>query len=152
MRRPAIFCGIIILIVHTWTGVALADETKDCLTLVDKSIAFITEKGRDYALKTICCKGPFTQGDVYVFAVSMDNVVLAHPYNRELIGKKVDDLKDVKGLSVFAEFKKVAANGGSGWVDYWWAKPGEKGEFPKKVFIKKVPGEDIYVGAGFYVK
>ena len=54
--------------------------------------------------------------------------------------------KEISGLE-----KEVAETKGSGWVEYMWAKPGEKEPSPKKSFVKKVPGENLYVGAGFYV-
>jgi cytochrome c len=95
-------------------------------------------------------KSPFIDGEMNIFALSMDNVMLAHPYSPDLIGKNQNDTLDTKGKRLFAVFKQVAENEGSGWIDYWWPKPGEQGDFAKRSFIKKVPGENAYIGAGYY--
>ncbi|MBI4962635.1 MAG: cache domain-containing protein [Desulfomonile tiedjei] len=128
-----------------------SDRATDCVQLVEKAISFIEEKGGDYALKVFSAqKGPFIDKELYVFAVSMENVILAHPYRRDLIGENVSEMKDLKGKPLFAHFKQTAEESGSGWVEYWWAKTAEKEQFQKASFVKKVPGRNMYVGAGYY--
>ncbi len=85
-----------------------------------------------------------------MFACSMNNVLLSHPYNKDLVGQDVNHHKDIRGFSLFQEFKKVAAEKGAGWVDYWWSKPGQNSELAKRSFIKCIPEADIYVGVAFY--
>jgi cytochrome c len=130
---------------------AQADRGADCQMLVENAVAFIREKGLDYSIKVFSArKSPFIDGEMYIFAVSMDNVMLAHPYKPDLVGKNQGDTRDSKGKPVFVEFKQVAEKDGSGWVEYMSPKPGEKGDFIRRCFIKKVPGENAYVGAGFF--
>jgi cytochrome c len=151
MKRYVPVCFLLMLVFQLSTGLAFADRADDCQKLVDKAVDFTKENGPEYSLKVFSAsKGPFIDKELYVFACSMDNVMLAHPYKSELIGKNVDDFQDVKGDLLFQEFKKVAQNGGRGWVHYWWWRPGEKDAFPKSSFIMKVPGENLYVGAGYY--
>ncbi|MGO9568758.1 MAG: cache domain-containing protein [Desulfomonilaceae bacterium] len=88
--------------------------------------------------------------ELYVFACSMSNIMLAHPYKPGLVGQDVNEFKDAKGNALFQEFRKIVEERGSGWVDYWWTKPGEKGEFPKRTYVKRMPGSNIYVGVGYY--
>jgi hypothetical protein len=131
---------------------ALADDkSSECLELAEKAEAFVMEKGVAYAAKVFSAsKGPFINGEMYVFVCSMDNKLLAHPYKREMVGQSVNDLKDVKGKPIFKEFQKVAEQSGAGWVNYWWKKPGEQQEFPKTTYIKRLPAHNIYVGVGYY--
>jgi signal transduction histidine kinase len=75
---------------------------------------------------------------------------LAHPYRPDLVGEDVNNLKDAKGKPIFEEFLRIAEERGSGWVDYWWRKPGEQGEFPKMTYIKRLPEYNMYVGVGCY--
>ena len=146
MKRCVSVCFVLMLVFHLFTGFALADRAQDCRNLVTKAVDFVKEKGPEYSLKVFSAsKGPFIDKELYVFACSMDNVMLAHPYKRELIGKNVNEFQDVKGDLLFQEFKKVAQNGGQGWVHYWWWKPGEKDTFPKASYIMKIPGENLYV-------
>lgn len=127
------------------------DKSSECVELAEKAEAFVLEKGKDYASKVFSAsKGPFINGELYVFACSMDNKLLAHPYRRDLVGEDVGEFKDVKGKPIFQEFHKVANEQGSGWIDYWWKKPGEQHESSKTTYIKRIPDYNIYVGVGYY--
>ena len=132
-------------------GAFAADQSSACMELADKAHDFIHEKGKDYALKVFSAsKGPFIDKDVYVFACSMDGVLLSHPYRRDLMGQDVSNVTDAKGKHIFREFQKLANERGSGWVNYWWIKPGEQKEFSKTTYIKRIPDYNIYVGVGYY--
>ncbi|AFM27516.1 cache domain-containing protein [Desulfomonile tiedjei] len=132
-------------------GVAAANQANDCIMMVSNAEAFIREKGVEYALKVFSTRNsPFVDKDLYIFVLSMDNVMLAHPFNPGLIGKNFSDHKDSNGKFVFQEFKKVVNGKGEGWVDYTWPKPGEQGEFPKSAYVKKVHGQDMYIGASYF--
>ncbi len=149
--RSAIVVLLSVFVFFVSTAQAAENRAAKCEELVDKAVTFVQKKGTDYALKVFnCSKGPFIDRDLYVFVLSLDNVMLAHPYQKKIVGKSVDEYSDEKGNKLFQEFKKVVLNGGEGWVEYWWAKPGESGEFAKRSFVKRVPGQDIYLGAGYY--
>jgi signal transduction histidine kinase len=117
---------------------------------VKKTVAIFQEKGRDYALKAINSKMALTDKELYVFALTMDNLMLAHPHVDEWLGKDMSETKDSNGKAYFQEFKKIAQNPGEGWVDYMWNRPGENAPRFKRSYIMKVPGQEIYVGSGYY--
>jgi len=143
-------CAIVLLL--CFQAVA-QDQAAEVEQLVNKAAQVFQEKGKDYAIKLLnASSGPFNKGEVYVFCVSLDGVSLSHPTNRDLIGKPLMDMQDSKGKLFVKEFVEVAKNPGAGWVDYWWLRHGEKEPTLKKSFIKRVPGEDVFVGAGYYVK
>jgi cytochrome c len=151
MKRYVSVCFILMLAFQLSAGLSFADRAEDCQNLVAKAVDFMKENGPEYSFKVFSAsKGPFIDRELYIFACSLDNVMLAHPYRTELIGKNVNEFEDVKGNLLFQEFKKVAQNGGKGWVNYWWWRPGEKDPAPKASFVMKVPGENLYVGAGYY--
>ena len=128
-----------------------ADQASDCVKLVEKGIAMFKEKGREATITAINDrKGPFVKGDLYLFALSMDNVMVGHPHQRLLRRMNMSNTQDENGEYFFVKFKKIAQDPGYGWVEYTWAKPGKKNASKKKSFIKKVPGEDLYIGAGYY--
>jgi cytochrome c len=134
-------------------SMVLADQATEAKEMVDKAVDLFKDKGKDQALKIIgLSSGPFRKGELYTFAAGFDNVVLSHPVNKDFIGKSTHELKDASGKLFAREFLEVAKNQGAGWVDYTWLRHGEKEPTPKRAYIKRVPGEDIYVGAGFYVK
>lgn len=131
--------------------VLAADRSDECVAMTQKAESLITEKGKDYALKVFSVsKGPFIDQELYVFAVSMDNRMLAHPYRRDLIGQDVNEVRDAENKLLFQEFRSVAEKRGDGWVNYWWSKSGEAGIFPKTTYIKRIADHNMYVGVGYY--
>jgi cytochrome c len=154
MNKPAQSILVLALVAVAFSLPAYAsdlDKEAKCLKIAEKAEFFVREKGTEYALKVFSAsKGPFIDGELYVFCCSMDGVMLAHPYRRDWVGRNVADYTDTKGKPVFKEFSRVAGLEGSGWVNYLWKKPGEEGEFPKTTYIRRLAASDLYVGVGFY--
>lgn len=139
------------LILMIFACPCLANDKKTAQDVLDRAIEMVDKKGPDYTLKVINALGPFTEGEIYVFAVTMDGVCVAHPYSKKLIGRDLSDLKDIKGKPFIREFQQVAATSGSGWVDYWWKNPMDKEPRLKRTLIRKIDGENMYIGAGYYL-
>lgn len=132
---------------------AIAGSDAEIVALVEKAAAMFKEKGRDYTLKVIGTQdGPFRQKEMYVFAASMDGMLLSHPVNKSLEGKSQLDLKDAKGKYFGRELLKTCQEAGSGWVEYHWIRHGEKEPTLKRTYVLKVPGENICVAGGVYEK
>jgi signal transduction histidine kinase len=149
--------GIVLAVIMAWVlsfaGAALAAPADDAQALVKKAVAMAKEKGIDETLKVVADKsGALVNGDFYIFAVDMGKLTLvAHPMAPQLVGKDQSGMKDVKGKMFFVEFVNLAKNPGSGWVDYYWPKPGaDKTPVLKSTYIERVPGTDIMFGCGFY--
>lgn len=136
-------------------SVAIADDAADAKALVEQGVAMVKAKGLEPTLKAIGdAKGPFMKGDLYLFAGSLAKVtLLAHPLAaQKLVGPDLAETKDSKGNRFFVKFKEVAQKPGSGWVEYMWPKPGAKVDSLKKTYVMRVPGQDAYIAAGYYVK
>lgn len=134
-------------------SVAAADKAKDSEALVDKCLIMFKEKGKETTVAAIKDpKGPFVNGELYIFCLSLDNIMVAHPHDKNLRGMNMTSVKDTAGNHFFVRFKEIAHNPGSGWVEYMWHKPGESTPSPKRAFLKRVPEEDLYVGCGYYLK
>jgi cytochrome c len=136
-------------------GSAFADgATKDeCMAKSKESAAMLNEKGLDAAVAEINKKdGMFVWKDTYVFLMDLDGKMLAHPMSPALIGKNLLEMKDKgePGKLLFKEFVEVAKGTGEGWVDYTWANPGDPKTRKKVTYIYRVPGKDMFVGAGIY--
>ncbi|HMK36917.1 MAG TPA: cache domain-containing protein [Desulfomonilaceae bacterium] len=130
----------------------LADQSQDVENLVQQAVQMFNDKGRDATLSAINDKrGPLVKGDLYVFALTMENLLVAQPYEHTLRKMNLSNTQDARGVYIFKKFQEVVEKQGSGWVEYMWAKPGEKDPSPKRSYLKKVPGENLYVGAGYYV-
>ncbi len=135
-----------------WVGLAKAASPDDAKALVKSALKMAKEKGLDATLKAIADpKGPFVKGDLYIFAGDTKNTQLvAHPIKPKLVGKDLSKIKDIKGKLFFMGFVQTAQNKGSGWVDYYWPKPGSKKPVPKTTYVEIVPGTNIYFACGIY--
>ncbi|HMK34406.1 MAG TPA: cache domain-containing protein [Desulfomonilaceae bacterium] len=142
-----------ILLVLGFACVARGGQTEDVEALVEQGLAMFKEKGRKLTLEAINDKkGPFIKGDLYVFAFSLNNELLAQPYDFSIRRINLNNFKDASGFAVFKRFKEVVENQGSGWVEYSWVKPGSDKPSRKKSFVKRVPEQDLYIGAGYYLE
>jgi cytochrome c len=155
MRR-VVFAVIGLVLFSSVASVALSmadDREAEIQQLVDRAVAFYQEKGRDYALKVLnASHGPFIKGPIYTFTAQFDGRLIAHPVNKELLKINQYDLQDAKGKYFFREMVDVAKNPGSGWTEYWWLRHGEREPVMKRSYIKRVPSEEVFIGAGYYVK
>jgi len=144
------------LIAGLLSGNAGAEEwaTKDeCVIKCHEAAAMINAKGLDAAIKQISDpKGSFVWKDSYVFLMNLDGKMLAHPFRPELTKQDhVLLMTDPTDKALFVHFVNLARKVGHGWVEYMWPKPGKTTPSKKLSYIYRVPGQDLFVGAGVYV-
>lgn len=156
--KKSVMALVVLGMVLVFAGSAFAaGATKEeCVTKTKEAAEMVNAKGLDATIAEINKKdGKFVWKDSYVFLVDFDGKVLAHPMSPGLIGKNVIDMKDksadpAKAKHLFQEFTAVAKDPGAGWVDYMWANPGDPGPRKKISHIYRVPGKNIYAGAGIW--
>ena len=99
-------------------------------------------------------QSPWVWKDTYIFVQDCDKkVAIAHPIRPELIGQPITSVKDANGKIFYPDPVKHcdAARKPSGvWVEYWWAKPGEKEGSRKVTYHLGVKGTPYVVAAGVY--
>jgi hypothetical protein len=79
MKKFVSVCFVLVLVFQLLTNLSFADRAEDCKNLVIKAIGVIKENGPEYSLRVFSAsKGPFIDKELYVFACSLDNVMLAH--------------------------------------------------------------------------
>jgi signal transduction histidine kinase len=151
MRRIVAIVGCFMLVLCIFSK-AFADQETEVKELVNKALATFSEKGMDYTVKLINSpSGPFRKGELYVFAMSFDGKILAHSANKDLVGKNQADFKDAKGELIFPPMLDAAEKSGEGWTEYWWMRHGEKEPSLKRTFVKRIPGEKMFLAGGYYV-
>lgn len=151
MRRCLL--GIVVLALSCLMALpALAGPREDAKALVEGAAAMVKEKGLEATVAAIRDKsGPFMKGELYIFVGKLDTPMLTvHPIKPALEGKDLTKMKDVKGKYFFVEFMNTAKTKGSGWVEYYWPKPGEKTASPKDTFIMRVPDNELWFACGYY--
>jgi len=124
-----------------------ADEAT---ALVAKAAEFYKANGKDKLLAEIDnAQGQFISHDLYVVAYALDGTRLAHPYNKDFIGKSVADAVDPDGRHYGQEELGLIKTKGSGWVDYKFTDPVTKKLVDKSFYVFKVDGQ-IFLGCGVY--
>ena len=160
MKRQILFNSIFLLgVVYLFSFPGFSaehtqsQEAKQIVALVNSAAALVESKGKD-AFPEFKKKGSkWYTGKTYVFVDDINGTVLVNPPSPEIEGKNLIDMKDAKGKTLIREFIKTANTKGSGWVDYWWPKPGSNKPSKKLSYIKKAKmpsGEFVIVGAGIY--
>jgi len=155
MKKVAMVVFTVLLGLCLAGNVLAESATKDeCIAKTKEAAKLINEKGLDAGVAEINKKdGKFVWKDSYVFVVDFDGMVLAHP---TLVGKNVIDVKDkaedpAKAKFLFKEFtEKAKSKEGEGWVGYMWANPGDPKPRKKISHIFRVPGKNMYTGAGIW--
>jgi polar amino acid transport system substrate-binding protein len=135
------------LLVLTLAGAALAGEQ-----LTDETvIAFVQQVSKEVMAdapgtfaKIIAAEHPYKNKDnaaFYVFIYDTEVNIVAHP-KATLVGKSYKGKPDIKGNNFRDEIVEGALKGGTGWVNYFYQKPGQKGIKPKKTYYQLVTGSD----------
>ena len=117
---------------------------------VRAAIAFYRANGREALLREINnTHGRFCHGELYVFAMDRGMTMMGLPYQPELIGRNLLDVKDWPGGHYFRrEIKRGADTVGHGWVNYEWVNPANHQREPKVTYYEAVG--DLVLAAGVY--
>jgi len=123
---------------------------EEAQALVEKAAAFWQANGRDKAVAAFNDRqGGFFDRDLYIVAANLaDGIRIAHGANPKMIGKSLNDFKDIEGKPYGQEILELAKTKGSGWVDYKFSNPVTKKVMDKTSYIMKV--DDVVIFAGAY--
>ncbi len=129
----------------------LTQTESDAMAFVKSAVEYAKTNGTYKLIKEV--NSPTTQfrkGELYIFILDMDGIILAHGANPKLVGHDLSEREDSGSVRYIQEFIKLANDKGSGWVDYQFTNP-ETGKIGfKTTYIEKV--EFVIVGCGVYKK
>ena len=128
--------------------------TGDLAVFVREAAAYAEDAGKDAALAEFGnASGRFSRGDVYVYAYDYNGTLLAHPYERELVGTIRANWTDVRGLPAVRIGAETAANGG-GYIAYLYPAPENgstdetaEGTYTLKLGYVAPAGEGWWIGS-----
>ncbi|WP_161960021.1 methyl-accepting chemotaxis protein [Xanthomonas arboricola] len=104
------------------------------------------KKAALHTLSTMRARG----GVDYIYVTDQAPVMLMHPTRPDLIGKPLNDVLSPDGKRIFPAFVTAAQSGG-GYVDYAWAKPGEKEPVQKTSYASLYKPWGWVIGTGVYL-
>ena len=121
--------------------------------VVDRAAELVAANGKEAFPILRDKNGPFVFMDTYVFVDDINGVELVNPAQPGLEGKSLIELTDINGKFVARDYIEMAMKNGSGWMDYFWYRPGENTPAYKLTYVKKVDfgGQTFIVGAGLYM-
>ena len=121
-------------------------ESERAQALLTKAVSKFKEK-QDLAFAEFSRAGAFVDGDLYVYVIGTDGVMLASGGSSSaLIGRNVSDLKDAEDKLFFKEMIAGALAQGSGTVDYHWLNRSTNKIESKTAFFQMVGNRIIAVG------
>ena len=150
MRR-AVWLGVLnLLLVCLFTfSIAFSATKEEVKEFVNKAVLYCQKVGKEKCLKDFTYSPEWKKGSLYIFAVDMNGVTIAHGGNPKIVGKNVSNLKDKNGKYFIREMINIVKKKGEGWVLYYWFDRVTKKVRPKISFVKKVD-DTFFVGCGIY--
>lgn len=102
-------------------------------------------------------ESPLVSGDWYIYAYDYGGTLLAHPYERELVGTERLDWTSARGLEVIRLGRDTAAEGG-GYILYMYPGPvpgqyineSEASQYQLKIGYVGPVNDDWWIGSGLY--
>ncbi|NVM78418.1 signal transduction histidine kinase [Duganella sp. SG902] len=144
-----------LLIMASCLGATAAEQqaaSKDeAVAMVKKAVSYIRQNGKDKAFAEFSRpKGQFVDRELYIAALDLNGVMLAHGANPKLIGKTLLDIKDVNGKAFVREQIELAKTKGSGWVEFEWVNPVSEKMERRYTYLERI--DDYFVLSGVYKK
>lgn len=91
------------------------------------------------------------EGKNYIWINDLYGDIVLHPAKPELNGKNLLNMQDKAGNYLFKEVIAVSKKHGSGFVDYFWSKPGLEEPVEKSSFVKLFEPWGWVLGTGAYI-
>lgn len=87
----------------------------------------------------------------YLWINDYTPTMVMHPIKPQLNGKNIAGVKDPYGKHLFVDMVNVAKESGSGFVKYYWSKPGSEKPVAKLSYVVGLPEWGWIVGTGVYL-
>ncbi len=124
-------------------------KLEDAKNLVQEAIRFYHNCGREIALAEFSNPhGRVAKGELYVYAIDSNGLMLAHPINQNYIGKDFLRVVDFDGKAFIREILTAVDSQDSGWIEYKWLNPADGCDEAKTVYFEK--HNDAIICSGIY--
>ena len=124
--------------------------TKEIKDFVDSAAGFAQKNGKDAALAEFNNKsGPFTRGDLYIYALDYSGKALALAYQPQLVGTSFFNVKDSSGRYYTRTEIQLAREDG-GYLLYQYPDPAKNFTVRYKISYVRPVDDTYWIGAGIY--
>ncbi|WP_425639995.1 methyl-accepting chemotaxis protein [Agrobacterium radiobacter] len=111
----------------------------------------LTREAAQQQAKTTIAAMRYGNGSGYFWINDMHPKMVMHPIKPEMNGTDLTANKDPNGKALFVEFVNTVKAGGTGFVDYYWPKPGAPEPVEKFSHVAGFAPWGWIVGTGVYV-
>jgi len=142
------------LLARTALGVAIATTLcaqgpADAEALVKEAVAYAKTHGTYKLIKEANTPGgTFHRGELYLWVVDMDGVMLANGANPKLVGKDNSERQDGDSVHYAREAVKIAEASGKGWFSYRFTNPMTRELQQKECYVERL--DEIAIACGAY--
>lgn len=151
MKKAAVCLAVAVAVIFGMAVVSQAVPLDEAKALAEKAAAFVKANGAEKGIAEIGnSKGQFVKGDLYVVIQDMNGICKANPMVPAMNGVNCLNLKDPNGKLFIQDMISIVKASGSGWASYVWTNPATKKVQPKKVWVQKVEGTDLYTLCGIF--
>ncbi len=151
MKRSLISLVLVAMVFIFGAYAVQAATLEEAKALGEKAAAYVKANGKDKGIAELNNpKGQFVKGEMYVTMQDLTGVLLANPVSPKIVGQNHMELKDANGKPFIKEMIEIVKTKGSGWVTYVWTNPATKKVQPKKSWVQRVEGTDMYTLSGLF--
>ncbi len=151
MRKTIVVAALAVTLIFGAAYATQAATLDDAKALAVKAAEFVKANGKEKGVAEIGNpKGQFVKGELYVTLQDTKGFHLANPMNAGLVGQNHLGLKDPSGKPFVKDMIEIVTTKGSGWATYEWVNPATKKVQPKKAWVQKVEGTDMYTLCGIF--
>jgi len=145
-----LFCGFVTkALAEATEAQSIQKEVAELKIFVESGLKYIKENGEKKAYQEFSTTtGKFRKGNLYLFVMGYDGVVLADGGDPTFVGKNLLNAKDKFGTPYFQLFVEAAHRDG-GVVSYYWPRPDTGVLQYKTSYITRLNNK-AFIGAGVY--
>ena len=139
-----------LLSIGLFAAIALtAQGPADAEALVKQAFEFAKIHGTYKLIKEVNSPdGHFRKGELYIWIVDMEGVMLAHGANAKMVGKDSSERQDTDAVHYAQEAIKIAETKGNGWFSYKFVNPETKQIQSKECYVQRL--DEVVIACGAY--
>ena len=129
-------------------GLAYHAQQEAVMEVVDIAIRSFTQNKNVTLQEINNSEGVYIIDDIYAFVIE-GNVIIAHPFRKDLINADMSDREDIRGHKYGREL--IGATTRGGWIDYHFNIPDQSAIAQKHTYCRRIQNNEEYViCAGYY--
>lgn len=128
-----------------------AQGPADAEALVKEAVSYAKTQGAYKLIKEANTPGgAFRKGELYIWIVDMEGVMLANGANPKLVGKDASEKADSDAIHYAQEAVKIAEGPSKGWFTYKFTNPVTREVQQKQCYVERL--DEIVIACGAYKK